>query len=309
MVDVRRARQADERAIVDLVNDTEPWRPYPLTVDDLHHGHVDVPAGRPDIELVASDGARLVGWGWLRDAGWPIGALLLSLDVTRDRQREGIGTRLLAELNAAAAGSAKEIAARVAEESESGVSFAIEQGFTERYRLYEFVLDLTTFDETELAAAALERADVNLSTLAAKDSEQLRRALYELFIETVADVPTADPFPRISYEEWAADALAESSDDIIVLALDEQRPVAVCLLKVAGQGAWNSYTGVARDYRGRGLALAVKVEGIRLARERGLRSIRTENDTPNTAMIAINERLGFQRRPGRIRFGRPLQGG
>ncbi|HUG47234.1 MAG TPA: GNAT family N-acetyltransferase [Candidatus Limnocylindria bacterium] len=256
---------------------------------------------------MATEGARLIGWGWLRDLRWPIGALMLSLDVIEDRRREGIGSRLLGELSAAATGSADEIATRVAEESEAGVFFARARGFVERYRLYEFVLDLETYVDVEPLSTDLDRLGIQLTTLAAHDSEELRRDLYALFIETVADVPTPDPPPATSYEQWEAEMFGLSTgDEISVLATHEQRPVAICHLSVSGETAWTEYTGVARGYRGRGLALAVKREGIRLAHQRGVRFIRTENDTLNRAMIAINERLGFRRRPGRIRFGRPL---
>ena len=307
-IEIREARREDDPAIADLVNRNEPWRPYPLTADALRHGHAGVPRGRPDLELVAWDGRGLVGWGWLRDDVWPAGALMLSLGVLEEHRRRGIGARLLSQLAAAAAGSADEIATRVAEESEAGVAFALAQQFVERYRVYQFVLDLAAFDEAELVGQLLQGAELTLSTLAEQDSSDLRRGIYELFTQTVADVPTPDPVPAQSFEEWEAEALGGSSagTDIIVLALHAQRPVAMCHLTVAGEGAWNSYTGVARDYRGRGLALAVKREGIRLGRERGLRFIRTENDTLNAGMIAINERLGFRRRPGRIRFSRPL---
>ena len=307
MVELRTASLADEPAIVELVNRNQPWRPYPLTIDALRHGHATVPPDRPDIEVVATDGLRLIGWGWLRDLGWPIGALSMSLDVAQDRRREGVGTRLLAALSTPALGMADEIATRVAEESESGVAFARSQRFVERYRLYEFVLDLEGDGDPGPPSTHLEGTQVELTTLSARASQELRRGAYRLFVETVADVPTPDPVPAMSYERWEAEVFGHSAgEEVIVLATHYQHPVALCHLSVSGKVAWNVYTCVSEAYRRTGLALAVKREGIRLARQRAVRFIRTENDTLNLGMIAINERLGFRRRPGRIRFGRPL---
>ena len=65
-------------------------------------------------------------------------------------------------------------------------------------------------------------------------------------------------------------------------------------------------TGVAREHRGRKLGLAVKVEGLRRAKEFGLPSVRTDNHTANAPMLAINATLGFQPLPGFVSFGRSL---
>jgi RimJ/RimL family protein N-acetyltransferase len=54
------------------------------------------------------------------------------------------------------------------------------------------------------------------------------------------------------------------------------------------------FTGTLRAYRGRGLALAVKLASIRWAREHGITSMSTHNDETNAAMLAINRRLGYR---------------
>jgi GNAT superfamily N-acetyltransferase len=57
-------------------------------------------------------------------------------------------------------------------------------------------------------------------------------------------------------------------------------------------------TGVDRPYRGRGLALALKLRTIRLARRYGAAYIRTHNDSENAPMLALNRKLGYQPEPG-----------
>ena len=69
---------------------------------------------------------------------------------------------------------------------------------------------------------------------------------------------------------------------------------------------YQGLTGVARSHRGRGIALALKLNGIRYARERRYRQIRTDNDATNVPMLSINVALGFRRRPAWIEWQKAL---
>ena len=66
-------------------------------------------------------------------------------------------------------------------------------------------------------------------------------------------------------------------------------------------------TGVHREYRRRGIAVALKVHALAAARARGDREIRTMNETTNHAMLSINDRLGFVRLPAWIGFIRTFE--
>ena len=61
-----------------------------------------------------------------------------------------------------------------------------------------------------------------------------------------------------------------------------------------------------RDYRRRGIALALKLHGIAHAKEQGYKKIRTMNESTNRPMLNINERLGFEKRPAWISFAADL---
>ena len=65
-------------------------------------------------------------------------------------------------------------------------------------------------------------------------------------------------------------------------------------------------TGVRRDERGKGIAMALKLRTIEYARNAGYREIRTWNSSVNRPMLAINEALGFARQPAWITFGKDL---
>lgn len=54
-------------------------------------------------------------------------------------------------------------------------------------------------------------------------------------------------------------------------------------------------TGVRREYRGRGLAIALKVRGVRYAQRYGVGEIRQHNNARNQRMPRVNGALGFVR--------------
>jgi RimJ/RimL family protein N-acetyltransferase len=68
-------------------------------------------------------------------------------------------------------------------------------------------------------------------------------------------------------------------------------------------------TAVARDWRGRGVAGALKRATIRWAIEHGLEALDTGNDPDNAAMRAVNARLGFRPMPDFMTMRGPLFGG
>jgi len=61
------------------------------------------------------------------------------------------------------------------------------------------------------------------------------------------------------------------------------------------------HTGVLKEYRGRKIALALKLLAIRFARACGATYIRTNNDSQNAPILAINEKLGYKPQQGLFR--------
>ena len=64
----------------------------------------------------------------------------------------------------------------------------------------------------------------------------------------------------------------------------------------------NMFTATGREYRGRGLALAVKLASTRWAAEHGITQLVTTNDETNAPMLAINRRLGYQPAGRRVEY-------
>ncbi len=68
-------------------------------------------------------------------------------------------------------------------------------------------------------------------------------------------------------------------------------------------------TAVARAWRGRGIAVALKHATIAWAIANGLTALETGNDEGNAPMRGVNARLGYRPLPDRLTMRGPLFGG
>jgi GNAT superfamily N-acetyltransferase len=69
---------------------------------------------------------------------------------------------------------------------------------------------------------------------------------------------------------------------------------------------WQGVTGVRRDARGKGIAMALKLRTVRYAIGRGVEHIKTWNDVRNRPMLSINEALGFEKQPAWVAYEKDL---
>jgi GNAT superfamily N-acetyltransferase len=98
--------------------------------------------------------------------------------------------------------------------------------------------------------------------------------------------------------EWKWDDLNHPnlSREGSFVVLDGNEPVAFGFLTVdlERRVAYNQLTATLPSYRRRGLALLVKLATTRWAAANGIERILTENDRENSAMLALNDSLGYQ---------------
>jgi RimJ/RimL family protein N-acetyltransferase len=156
-------------------------------------------------------------------------------------------------------------------------------------------------DEAEGARDRMEREGVRLTTVAEwEDGDKLRK-LHRLNERTIQDVPHSLPIVPELFEDFVK--RFQSPDrrlDRWWIAVDGDRLVAMSYLKfppVRGT-IWTGFTCTDRDYRGRGIARAVKLQSLAQAVELGVPSVQTDNDSENAPMLHINETLGYVRRAG-----------
>ena len=146
------------------------------------------------------------------------------------------------------------------------------------------------------------RADgIALTTLAEWTDPTKLQKLYELNEVTVQDVPHTLPIVSETFEDFEHRVHApDRREDRMWIALDGERAIAMSYLKfppVRGT-VWTGFTCTHPDYRGRGIARAVKLQSLAQATELGIPVVCTDNDSENAPMLHINERLGYERRPG-----------
>ncbi len=154
---------------------------------------------------------------------------------------------------------------------------------------------------------------VKISTL----SEELqrepdyKRKLHELALAIAPDVPAPDRFTGWSFEDTLKYLKhPDILPDGFFIATDGDRYVGmsdVFKSEKEPEDLYQQLTGVLREYRGRGIAMVLKLRVIDFAKRHGARVIKTWNDSTNAPMLAINMKLGFQRRIGWITFEKNLE--
>lgn len=173
------------------------------------------------------------------------------------------------------------------DENDAGVAFATRRGWSEAR-----AETLSVLDPREVDA----RPDSSVEVLPACDLDP--RELHRIDEEATRDMPAFEAIGEIDYDEWLDFVwdnplfTREGSFGAVV----DGRVAAVSLLLVntdVGRAA-NMFTGTARAHRGRGLAFAVKLAATRWAAENGITQIVTTNDETNSAMLAVNRRLGYK---------------
>lgn len=230
-------------------------------------------------------------------------------------QRRGIGQVLLAALMPfARAQGFHKLHTDCKEDSASTVRFLERAGFEQFGRRFESALDLEHFDETPLLetvarVGAAGYAVITLAEARRLDPEADRR-LYEVFAATVVDVP----FPggvqaQPNYDNFRAQVLdaPNTPAEGIFIARHAGQMVALTTLELLpNRLGITGTTGVLAAHRDRGVATLVKLASLRYLKEHGYKEARTQNDTANPPILALNEKLGYRRLPGWLAWARTL---
>lgn len=203
-----------------------------------------------------------------------------------------------------------EARSQVREDDLFDVHFLEENSFVEYARQWESCLDLRSCDTDLLAANVALPAEIEFTTLAAHGVEDgILRAIYDLFLPLLADVPSPEPPPMPNFAKFCETFLDPKlrRPELFHLALKDGAPVGLLVHRengTDGTGLQIDFLGVHRDYRKYRIALTLKILGMRTAKLLGYRSIRTWNDTANQPVLALNEKLGFARQPAWIHYSR-----
>lgn len=300
----------DLGTITRIVNAVTP--DDPTSIDEMRWADATYPGTR---HLLAELDGRAVGVatvGRIYMQPPEFDALWATIAVLADARRRGIGGELLAAVSDVARAAGKGwLHVPAGDARPDGIAFLAHRGFTEYER--------SKLVRLELAGLASPAADpppgVRLTTLA--ERPDLVEGVHAVALEAFPDIPGGgEPDAAGDLAEFRArdvDRPAIPSDAFFV-ALDESTGRVIgyaSLLLPPGSRtvAWHDMTAVARDWRGRGVAGALKRATIAWAIASGLVALETGNDVDNAPMRAVNARLGFRPLPDMVLMrGRPFGG-
>jgi GNAT superfamily N-acetyltransferase len=224
--------------------------------------------------------------------------------VDQEYRRRGIGSAMYDHLmERARDAGARRLKVWIREGDEGTSRFALSRGYSytpRTQRLSRLDVRTANLDGFEGVEERLRDGGVRIATLAEIGMEEdFLRKLHAMSDATIRDVPSSDPFGSTPFEIFLRD-LTEGpgmSPEWCWVAVDGDRPIGLAFLKIQGDAAFNEYTATDREYRGRGIARALKLRTILWCREHGINYIYTGNDIDNKRMLDINIRLGYEMLP------------
>ncbi|MEK3732987.1 MULTISPECIES: GNAT family N-acetyltransferase [unclassified Paenibacillus] len=225
-----------------------------------------------------------------------------TLIVMKSYRRQGVGQLLARHAALWSQGlGAKRLVSEIWDDCEDSLRFARHQGFTVERHTYQSVLPMEHFDRSSFGGVELfrklEGRGLRFTTLKDEFTPQNEEKLYELYKETLVDIPGFhEEVPPIrEWRTWLLEVDGYAPDQVLIAA-DRDRYIGVTnvLYNPSTKGMYHEYTGVSRKYRGQGIGLALKLKAIQLAKQRGAVYIRTDNDSLNEPILRINSQLGYK---------------
>jgi GNAT superfamily N-acetyltransferase len=219
--------------------------------------------------------------------------------VLPEHRRHGVGTKLLQALAEHVESLGLPDLGLTADD-EGALAFARHFGFAEVGRQVEQVREIAPGEPRPNAPEGIE-----IVSLAARP-ELRARTYHELALAAFEDIPTPRKI-QISLEDWERAWITSLEGSFVALEGDE---IVGCAGLIEDEDrperAENSLTAVRRNWRGRGLARALKETTIAWASANGIREIYTWTQTGNENMQAVNTKLGYLTRMVSISLRRPL---
>ena len=235
---------------------------------------------------------------------------MLEMGVTEYHRNKGIGKALyqtvfdhLADLGLLS------ISCQVSEANEAGLEFAARRGYSEQKRDFISMLDLKSFDPSNFDQPI---KGLEIKSLEELDSPEIRQQWFDLFTLVRQDVPRSAPPTPLTFEFFQTQIIQEP-DLVRTASLFAFKDGHMVGFTAGYHDQENDHfdqwlTATHRDFRGQGIAFALKVAQVTEAKRLGIGKIKTDNDTRNKPMLAINDKLGFVRQPSVLSLSRDFWG-
>ena len=257
---------------------------------------------------VAIEDGQVVGFAYYAQNPWnyPPQSFYVNVEVLPEYQRSGIGSALYNELMEGLRGfNPPALRADAFTNLPHGFTFLQKRGFYEAFRETPVHLDVSVFDPRPYAGLEpkLNAEGIVIKTLSELKSEPNRdRKVYDLYWETNADVPhEGDQSERPDFDEWLGWGLNDPSilHDAYFIAINRDEYIGLRELGsyTDHDTLLGSLLGVRREYRKRGIGLAMQLRGIAYARDHGFRLLKTCTSLQNVPMQSLFNKLGYVRDP------------
>jgi GNAT superfamily N-acetyltransferase len=241
---------------------------------------------------------------------------ILWIEVLPEFRKNGIGSALYDTiLGALQQFDPLALRASTSQDQPDSIRFLEKRGFGEVIRDVESELDVQAFDMTRFSTHAELFRDkgIQIKTLPQLENDPARdEKLYDLDWEISLSVPgdLAAGMGRRGLDKYVEYAIRGPNvlpDGFFVAVRGEEYiGLSHVLSSEKGVSLYQGLTGVQPAYRHLGLGLAMKLRAIAFARANGYVRIFAENDAKNLPMLAMNERLGYVRKPDLITFQKQL---
>lgn len=189
-----------------------------------------------------------------------------------------------------------ELATCLREDHLQHADFLEEFGFEERFRSWGAHLNLNTFDPTRFDAdiERLQQSGIRFIPYEKLQSDENDRKLLDLKRNLDRDVLSFDPIvPSGRSDILLGDEYILAGLIVAVNQQDDFLGIASLRHTPSAEIIDSGLTGVRREYRGRGIATALKVRTLTVAKELGATETGTGGGGTNSPMKRLNQKLGY----------------
>lgn len=292
------------------------WAIVPATEEMLRDGYAREDAQKPYRFDIAFQGDAVIGFLECRPVsgtGLSGNVFSISIRIASEMRGKGYGSHLYRICDTWVQDQgANFLRAYIRDDDSLARTFVEHRGFQMTAHTFRSILDLSAIsaEQVQTSSAEAKRAGIRFFSLKeVGQTEENQRRLYDLNQAALVGEPTFTGEGR-SYEAFQRDVYGGAwflPEGQIIAMLDEEWVglAAVGRFPTADM-AFNAFTGILPEYRGRRVAQALKVQALLFARSLGVSHIWTNNDSRNAPMLHINRKLGYIPQPGMLRMEKPL---
>ena len=283
MVEIKPVGTDDEmRLYLDVLAEVEPNERVPSVAEMWGKQR---PGRTP---LIVYRVGELVGAGFV-DRSSQVGRAFVMPRVRPAFRRQGIGTAVLRQLLLLAGQLDRPIACSMADDPGS-TEFGLRHGFAEVDRQVEQL--------RAIGQEAVPTPPAPVTIVSVEQHPELWQPAFEAVgRQGFADL-ALDTHVEVTEQQWVANEMNNPASTFIALAGQQIIGVASLLTEDNSRRAEHGLTAVRREWRGKGVASALKRHCLAWASANGLTEVYTWTQKNNGDMRRLNEHLGF--RYGRI---------